>query len=152
MTYVGYNRWGTLGDGTRSERMKDTRLVERALAESWPIPDSLRPRLVKYLAKILTDKTSSPRGNHVRRSRSSRRAGKINLGSDLTVDEVEDVLLNPESNTLISRTSGRPITFGWTLTDRHIAVIWETVCDDPKMIRVRTAYEVKRKGGKHEPP
>jgi hypothetical protein len=103
----------TLWGGTRSERMKDTRLVERALAESWPIPDSLRPRLIKYLTKI-----------------------------------VEDVLLNPESNTLISRTSGRPITFGWTFTNRHIAVIWETVCDDPKMIRVRTAYEVKPKGRK----
>jgi hypothetical protein len=66
--------------------------------------------------------------------------------NDLTVDEVEDVLLNPENTTLVSRTSGRPITFGWTLTDRHIAVIWETVCDNPKMIRVRTAYEVEPKG------
>jgi hypothetical protein len=50
-----------------------------------------------------------------------------------------------DSGTEISRTSGRPITFGWTFTDRHIAVIWETVCDDPKMIRVRTAYEVEPK-------
>jgi hypothetical protein len=68
--------------------------------------------------------------------------------NDPTVDEVEDVLLNPKSKTLISRTSGRPITFGWTFTDRHIAVIWESVCDDPKMIRVRTAYEVEPKGGR----
>jgi hypothetical protein len=65
--------------------------------------------------------------------------------NDLTTDEVEDVLLNPESSTEISRTSGRPIPFGGTFTDRHIAVIWETVCDDPKMIRVRTAYEVEPK-------
>jgi hypothetical protein len=61
----------------------------------------------------------------------------------LTVDEVEDVLLNPDNETLISRPSRRPITFGWTFTGRHIAVVWETVCDDPKMIRVRTAYEVR---------
>jgi hypothetical protein len=53
--------------------------------------------------------------------------------------------LNPGSKTKISRTSGRPITFGLTYTDRFIAVIWETVCDDPKMIRVRTAYEVEPK-------
>jgi len=68
--------------------------------------------------------------------------------NDLTIDEVEDVLFNPGSETLTSRTSGRPITFGWTFTGRHIAVIWETVCDNPEMIRVRTAYEVKPKGRK----
>lgn len=68
--------------------------------------------------------------------------------NDLTPEEVEDVLLDPKSSTLLSRTSGRPITFGWTFTDRHIAVVWETVCDDPRMIRVRTAYEVKPKGKK----
>jgi hypothetical protein len=51
-----------------------------------------------------------------------------------------------QHTTLVSRTSGRPITFGWTFTDRHIAVIWETACDKPKMIRVRTAYEVEPKG------
>lgn len=65
--------------------------------------------------------------------------------NDLTAEEVEDVLLNPENATLISRSSGRPITFGWAFTDRHIAVIWETVCDDPRMIRVRTAYDVEPK-------
>jgi hypothetical protein len=32
--------------------------------------------------------------------------------NDLTPDEVEDVLFNPDSETEISRTSGRPITFG----------------------------------------
>jgi hypothetical protein len=65
--------------------------------------------------------------------------------NDPTVDEVEDVQLNPDNETLISRTSRRPITFGWTFTGRHIAVIRETVCDDPKMIRVRTAYEAPPK-------
>jgi hypothetical protein len=34
--------------------------------------------------------------------------------NDLTVDEVEDVLLNHDNETLIRRTSRRPITFGWT--------------------------------------
>ncbi len=67
---------------------------------------------------------------------------------DLTVDEVESVLLNPENSTLVSRSSGRPITFGWTFTERHIGVIWETVNDNPRMIRVRTAYEVEPRKGR----
>jgi hypothetical protein len=66
--------------------------------------------------------------------------------NDLTVEEVESVLLNPKNKDAISRTSGRWITFGWTSpTHRHIAVIWETICDDPEMIMVRTAYEVDPK-------
>ncbi len=63
--------------------------------------------------------------------------------NDLTVDEVEDALLNPENTTVVSRTSGRPLTFGWTFTGRYIAVIWETVSDNPTMIRVRPAYDVE---------
>lgn len=65
--------------------------------------------------------------------------------NDLTVEEVESVLLNLKNKDAISRTSGRSITFGWTLTRRHIAVVWETICDDPEMIMVRTAYEVEPK-------
>jgi hypothetical protein len=65
--------------------------------------------------------------------------------NDLTVEEVEDVLLNPDNDVQVSRTTGRPITFGWTSTGRHIAVIWETVIDEPRTVRVRTAYEVRPK-------
>ena len=68
--------------------------------------------------------------------------------NDLTVDEVEDVLLDPENDVRVSRSSGHPITFGWTSTGRHIAVVWETVIDDPRTVRVRTAYEVRPKGGR----
>jgi hypothetical protein len=64
---------------------------------------------------------------------------------DLTVDEVESVLRDPKSKDGISRSSGRPIMYGWTFTQRHIAVIWETVRDDPERITVRTAYEVEPK-------
>jgi uncharacterized DUF497 family protein len=66
--------------------------------------------------------------------------------NDLTMDEVEEVLLEPDNDVAVSRSSGRPITFGWTSTGRHIAVIWETVNDDPRMIRVRTAYEARPRG------
>jgi len=64
---------------------------------------------------------------------------------DLSIEEVEGVLLDPDSEVLVSRTTGRPITFGWTSTGRHIAVVWETVIDDPKTVRVRTAYDVSPK-------
>jgi uncharacterized DUF497 family protein len=59
--------------------------------------------------------------------------------NDLSVEEIEDVLLDPDNEVQVSRTTGRPITLGWTSTGRHIAVVWETVIDDPRTVRVRTA-------------
>jgi uncharacterized DUF497 family protein len=59
--------------------------------------------------------------------------------NDLSVEEIEDVLLDPDNKVQVSRTIGRPITLGWTSTGRHIAVVWETVIDDPRTVRVRTA-------------
>jgi uncharacterized DUF497 family protein len=60
----------------------------------------------------------------------------------VTVEEVEDVLYGSRTRTGRSRSSGRPQAFGWTSTGKHIAVIWEEVCDDPRMIYPVTAYEV----------
>jgi hypothetical protein len=34
-----------------------------------------------------------------------------------------------------------PITFGWTSTGKHIAVVWEHIMDDPWTIYPVTAYE-----------
>jgi hypothetical protein len=62
---------------------------------------------------------------------------------DLNIEEVEVVRLDRDNEAEVSRTSGRPITFGWTATGRHIAVVWETICSDPRMVRVQTAYDVK---------
>jgi hypothetical protein len=59
--------------------------------------------------------------------------------NDLSVEEIEDVLLDPDNEVQVSRTTGRPITLGWTSTGRHIAVVWETVIADPRTVRVRTA-------------
>jgi hypothetical protein len=39
-----------------------------------------------------------------------------------------------------SRSTGFPITFGFTSTGRHLAVIWEPVEDDPRTLRPITAY------------
>jgi hypothetical protein len=62
---------------------------------------------------------------------------------DLSVEEVESVLLEPENPEGTSRSSGRPIVFGWTLTGRFIAVIYEWSSDDPPVLYPITAYEVE---------
>ena len=35
-------------------------------------------------------------------------------GHDVTVDEVEEVLLDPDADEEVSRSTGRPVVFGWT--------------------------------------
>ena len=61
---------------------------------------------------------------------------------DLTREDVEEVLLDPGSDTTTSRSSGERITFGHTSRGRYIAVVWEHVMDDPLTMRPITAYEV----------
>jgi uncharacterized DUF497 family protein len=58
---------------------------------------------------------------------------------DLTTDEVDHVLQNPDS-TGSSRASGRPCVYGHTPDGRYIVVFYETV-DDDTVVPV-TAYEV----------
>ena len=60
----------------------------------------------------------------------------------LTVDEVEEVLLNENNPVGESHSSGHPITFGETSTGKRIVVVWELAVDDPLVIRPVTAYEV----------
>ncbi len=64
----------------------------------------------------------------------------------LTVDEVADVLLDPDSTDGVSRTSGRPVKFGRTTTGRHILVSYEVECEEPLVIYPVTAYEVAEPG------
>jgi hypothetical protein len=64
------------------------------------------------------------------------------LEHDITIQEVEDVLLDGSSITTVSRSSGEPITFGQTATGRYIAVVWEHIADHPLTMRPITAYEV----------
>lgn len=68
---------------------------------------------------------------------------------DVTIEEVEEVLLDPNSQTTHSRSSGERITFGYTSDGRYVAVVWQHVMDDPLTIRPITAYdapEPRRKG------
>ncbi len=59
-----------------------------------------------------------------------------------TQDDIEDVLFDANSQTTTSKSSGLPITFGYTAGDQYIAVVWEHIDDDPLTMRPVTAYEV----------
>jgi hypothetical protein len=59
----------------------------------------------------------------------------------ITQDEVEDVLLNPSNDVTVSRSSGEPLTFGYTVDGRYLAVVWELVIDDPLTVRPITAFD-----------
>jgi hypothetical protein len=67
----------------------------------------------------------------------------------ITVEEAEEVLLDPRSRTGKRRRSGRPQVFGWTSTGKYITVVWEEVSDDPRMIYPVTAYEVPPPQGRN---
>lgn len=66
-------------------------------------------------------------------------------GHGLTRDEIEEVLRTDESEIEVSRTSGRPTAFGWTSAGERIAVVFEEVSDDPRMMYPITAYIVPPK-------
>ena len=57
----------------------------------------------------------------------------------LSKEDVELVLRNPNANA-ISRSSGLPAVFGYTPSDEHVIVVFESI--DPHTIRVVTAYEI----------
>ncbi len=62
-------------------------------------------------------------------------------GHGVTQEEAEEVLNNPDNETTTSKSSGEPLTFGWTSTGKHIAVVWERVDEDPLTAYPITAYE-----------
>jgi hypothetical protein len=82
-------------------------------------------------ATVIWDLEDDPDGNvqHLREHR-------------VTMDEAEEVLLDPQSSRAPSRSSGLPTAFGWTSTGRHLAVVYELVDDDPLTLRPVTAYDV----------
>jgi hypothetical protein len=68
---------GGLG-GTCKRAARDTRLVERALRERWPIPKALRGPLIDRLAGIVQDPDASPR-EATSAAKAILTASKINL-------------------------------------------------------------------------
>jgi len=69
-------------------------------------------------------------------------------GHGLTCEEVEDVLLDEESEIEVSRSSGRPTAFGWTASGERIAVVFEEMSEDPKIVYPISAYPVPPKKSK----
>jgi hypothetical protein len=67
---------------------------------------------------------------------------------DITIDEVEEVLLDRDSEDTISLSSGQPITFGYTSGGRYLAVVWEHVDDNPFTMYPITAYDAPEREGK----
>ena len=66
--------------------------------------------------------------------------------NDVTVEEYVEVFIGNYEEATFSRESGRPITFGWTSTGMHIAVVWDEVqSEDPLIIRPVTAFETPTK-------
>jgi len=62
---------------------------------------------------------------------------------DLTPEEVESAFVDDQITFDLSHSSGRPIAFSYTHTDRYIAIVFEVRnLADPLIIRPITAYEV----------
>jgi uncharacterized DUF497 family protein len=62
----------------------------------------------------------------------------------ITVEDVQDVLSDPDASEAESWSSGRSIMFGETTDGRYIAVVWELAFDDPRTIYPVTAYPVTK--------
>jgi hypothetical protein len=79
-------------EGECGSGIRETRLVERALRERWPIPEALRGPLIDRLSKIVTDPAASPR-EATAAARAILSASKINLdliGAAIKAREHED--------------------------------------------------------------
>jgi hypothetical protein len=65
----------------------------------------------------------------------------------VTVEEVEELLDSPEARDDVSRTTGRPVRFGWTSTGKHLIVVYESEDNGGFVIVwLITAYEVPPEG------
>ena len=69
-------------------------------------------------------------------------------GHGLTCEEVEEVLRDDETEIEVSRSSGRPTAFGWTSSGERIAIVFEEMSEDPKIVYPISAYPVPPKRAK----
>ena len=81
------------------------------------------PRRFRLTARcVVWDLEDDPDGNYVH----------IVIEHGITQDEVEEVVGNPRNPTVASDSSGRPLTFGWTSSGRHLGVVevrvWPWLC------------------------
>ena len=66
-------------------------------------------------------------------------------GHGLTREDVEEVLHDEESDIEVSRSSGRPTAFGWTSRGERIAVVFEEMSENPRLVYPVSAYPVPPK-------
>src|SRR5689334_11668128 len=85
-------RW-RLARGVRGVRpdwtIRDTRMVERALRQDWPIPPERRPDLIEHIMGLVTDKENCPR-EQISAFNALLNAGRLSLGQqrvDLGLDD-----------------------------------------------------------------
>ena len=71
----------------------------------------------------------------------------VTEGHGITQEEVDEVLRAHYSEATTSRTTGNPISFGWTTTGKYIAVVFEESCDDPLMPAVRLRFSQRLSDG-----
>ena len=65
------------------------------------------------------------------------------MDSELTKDEVEDVIFDPDAKDGFSKTSGLPAKFGYTSTGRYIIVVYKYEdSGSDRVIRPISAYDI----------
>jgi hypothetical protein len=79
------------GSSVRRDRMKDARMIERAIREDWPITDEDRAPLMKRMIKIALSEDSSPR-EAVAACKAVLSASQVNLESVAVWLRAEDQL------------------------------------------------------------
>jgi uncharacterized DUF497 family protein len=88
-------------------------------------------RIKRSDAEVVWDDPAHPRGNRQ----------KV-WAHGLTEDEVESVPLDDDAAVVPNRSHPEHcLVFGYTYTDRYIAVAWEILDDKQPVIRPITAYE-----------
>ena len=68
-------------------------------------------------------------------------------GHGITRDEVEEILQEHYPGQATSRSSGRPLVFGWTTTGKYIVVSYEDISGSADTVYPVTAYEVTPPAG-----
>jgi hypothetical protein len=114
---------GSGGDTRR--RIHDTRLVERALRERWPIPGALRRPLVERLGSIVQDPKATPR-EAVAAARAILAASRLNLERLSVVAKLQETQelvgwveeLEKRLDEQAQDTPGAPRESGWTWNGR----------------------------------
>ncbi len=66
----------------------------------------------------------------------------------VTPEEAEQVVGDRRNPVDRSDSSTYPITFGPTRTGKYLAVVWFAIGEDPEVVRVVTAYPVRRPQGR----